>query len=218
MRSILLAGVLLSLFVEVRADEQGFTPLFDGHSFAGWIGGPERFEIADGVLVSKQGCQGNMLTEREYGDFVLRFDFRLNAGGNSGLGIRVPLEGAGAYDGIELQILDDTADKYRDLKPYQFHGSAYGIAPAKRGALYPVGQWNRQEIRCRGSTLRVILNDQTILDVNLDQVAPNGKTIDGWDHPGLGRRTGHLAILCHEDVVEFRNLRIKELEEVPAGE
>lgn len=152
-----------------------------------------------------------MLTAGEYGDFVFRFEFRLTPGANNGLGIRVPAGGDGSYNGIELQILDDTAEKYRDLKPYQFHGSAYGIAPAERGALRPVGEWNEEEVRCEGRQITVILNNKKILDVALDEVAADGKTIDGLPHPGLNNRSGHIGFLCHDDEVAFRNIRIRDL-------
>jgi hypothetical protein len=169
-------------------------------------------------LVSKPGSHGNMLTEREYRDFILRFEFQLTPGANSGIGIRTPQGGDGSYEGIELQILDDTAEKYRDLMPYQYHGSAYGIAPANRGALLPTGQWNEQEIRCQGNHITVILNGTTILDVDLNKAAPGGKTLDGKAHGGLDPAVGHVGILCHDDVVAFRNLRIRELPTEPGSD
>ena len=192
--------------------EEDFQPLFDGKSLMGWTGkGKKFFQVQSGELVCQQGCSGKMLTQREYGDFVLRFEFKLTAGANNGLAIRAPLDGDAAYVGIELQILDNTAEKYRQLKPYQFHGSAYGIAAAKKEALKPVGQWNQQEVVCRGRQIKVTLNDKVILDINLDQVAPDRQTIDGKEHPGVKRQRGHLGFLCHNDVVYFRNIRIKEL-------
>lgn len=192
-------------------EEREFLSLFNGKNFDGWIGGPDRFSIKDGVLLSKKGSRGNMLTEGEYGDFILRFEFQLTPGANNGLGIRVPADGDGSYNGIELQILDDTAEKYRDLKPYQYHGSAYGIAPAERGALQPVGEWNDQEVRCKARQITVILNGKKILDVDLDEVAADGKTIDGLPHPGLNNQVGHIGFLCHDDEVAFRNIRIRDL-------
>jgi len=204
----LLAG---TLFVGGQTEE-GFVPLFDGKTMTGWTGeAKEYFAVESGCLVCQKGCSGKLLTQREYGDFVLRFDFKLTPGANNGLAIRAPKEGDAAFAGIELQILDNSAERYRELKAYQFHGSAYGIAPARRGALKPVGEWNSQEVRCQGRRLQVILNCKMILDIDLDNAAPNGKTIDGNDHPGLERRQGHLGFLCHGDPVQFRNIRIKEL-------
>jgi hypothetical protein len=94
---------------------------------------------------------GNLYTEKEYSDFIFRFEFRLTPGANNGLGIRTPLQGDAAYVGYELQILDNDAPVYAHLKPYQYHGSVYGIIPAKRGYQKPVGEWNSQEVWIRGT-------------------------------------------------------------------
>ncbi len=214
MRIIILSLIALinSAIAVAQPQEPGFVDLIDGNSLTGWIGAArDQIDVDSGVLVSRKGCSGKLLTEREYEDFVLRFDFKLTPGANNGLAIRAPKNGDAAYAGIELQILDNPADAYKELQDYQYHGSAYGIAPAKRGALKPVGEWNSQEVVCRGRDLKVVLNDQVILDVNLDEVAPNNKTIDGKEHPGLKRGSGHVGFLCHGDVVSFRNVRIKEL-------
>ncbi len=209
---VLLLALINSASAIAQPQESGFVDLFDGKSLSGWIGAArDHFDIDAGVLSSRKGCSGKLLTEREYEDFVLRFDFRLTPGANNGLAIRAPKAGDSAYAGIELQILDNPAKVYKDLKDYQYHGSAYGVAPAKRGALKPVGEWNSQEVACQGRDLKVVLNGQVILDVNLDEAAPNNKTIDGNEHPGLQRDRGHVGFLCHGDVVSFRNVRIKEL-------
>lgn len=191
--------------------ESEFTTLFDGETFSGWVGAKDSYDIRDGMIENRRGAGGNLFTEKTYGDFELRFEFRLSPGANSGIGIRSPLEGDPAYVGIELQVLDNTAEKYAQLQPYQYHGSAYGIASATRGALKAVGEWNAQSIRCVGRQLSVMLNGETILDVDLAQAAPGGKTKDGRDHPGLDRQQGHIGLLGHGDVVEFRKLRICEL-------
>lgn len=192
--------------------EEGFTPLFDGKTLSGWAGEASKyFTVELGTMACQKGCRGKLLTEREYSDFVLKFEFKLTPGANNGLAIRAPKAGDAAYVGIELQILDDTAEKYSDLKDFQFHGSAYGIAAAKRGALKPVGEWNAQEVHCKAQNIKVTLNNQVILDIELAEAAPNNITIDGKDHPGILRKQGHLGFLCHDDPVHFRNIRIKEL-------
>ncbi|MCK5467136.1 MAG: DUF1080 domain-containing protein, partial [Cyclobacteriaceae bacterium] len=108
------------------------------------------------------------------------------------------------------QILDNTADIYKDLKAYQYHGSAYGIIPAKRGYLKPVGEWNEQEVILKGSHVKVILNGTVILDGDMKEASKNG-AIDGKEHPGLNNEKGHIGFLGHGSVVRFRNIRIKEL-------
>ncbi len=197
-----------------RAD--GWILLFDGKTLAGWTGAKDAYKVEDSAIVCVQGTAGNLLTEKEFSDFVVRFEFKLTAGANNGLGIRCPMlpKGNLHIDGIELQILDNTAEKYKTLKPYQFHGSVYGIQPAKRvperEILKPLGQWNTQEVTVQGRKIKVVLNGETITDCDLDEATKNG-TMDGVEHPGLKRTTGHLGFLGHGDRVDFRNIRIKDL-------
>ncbi|MFV2067631.1 MAG: DUF1080 domain-containing protein [Pirellulales bacterium] len=212
---------LRNIFVrEIPADEanafleslndDGFHPILNGRDLQGWVGAKDSYETKpDGVLACKKGTGGFLLTEKAYDDFAFRFEFRLPPGGNNGIAIRAPLDGNPAYAGMEIQVLDDTAGKYKDLKPWQFHGSVYGIAPSTPGFLRPTGQWNFEEIEVRGSQVTVRLNGTVINQVDLDKVRP----IDGKDHPGRTRRSGHLGLLGHGDPVEFRNLRVRELAE-----
>ncbi len=194
-----------------KADpEAGFVSLFNGKDLAGWVGATQGYKVQDGAIHLPAGGGGNLFTEKEYSDFVLRFEFKLTPGANNGLGIRAPLEGDAAYAGIELQILDNEHPKYANLQPWQYHGSAYGIAAAKRGFLKQPGEWNYQEVIVKGRDIKVILNGETILDINLDEAMKNG-TADGRPHPGAARTKGHIGFLGHGDEVWFRNIRIKEL-------
>ncbi|MCE9544954.1 MAG: DUF1080 domain-containing protein [Planctomycetia bacterium] len=191
--------------------DAGFVSLFDGNSLKGWQGNTKAYEAKEGVLKSKAGIGGNLYTDKEYGDFVFRFDFKLVSGANNGIGIHTPMQGDAAYVGMEIQVLDDTAPEYAKLHPYQYHGSIYGVVPAKQGHLKPVGEWNSEEITVQGRHVKVVLNGTTIVDANLDEAAPKGKTIDGKHHPGLARDKGYIALLGHTKVLEFRNLSIKTL-------
>ena len=116
---------------------------------------------------------------------------------------------------MECQILDDSAPVYKTLKPYQYHGSIYGIFPARRGALNPVGQWNCEEIVCDGSKIKVTLGGTVIVDGDLATVESG--TMDGKAHPGRFRKAGHIGFLGHGHRIEFRNLRIKELNKDTSG-
>lgn len=199
---------------QIVSDEEnaeGFVPLFNGEDLTGWVGDTVGYVAEEGkiVIYPKRGS-GNLYTEKEYSDFVLRFEFKLTPGANNGLGIRAPLKGDAAYVGMELQILDNTAHIYKDLKPYQYHGSIYGVVPAKRGYLKPVGEWNTQEVIAKGTKITVILNGVTIVDADIQEAIDRG-TVDGRDHPGLKRAAGHIGFLGHGSHVEFRNIRIKEL-------
>ncbi len=190
-------------------DEAGFVSLFNGKDLSGWIGDTKGYIVEDAAIVC--GPQGrNLYTEREYANFILRLEFRLTPGANNGIGIRTPTEGDPAYVGMELQVLDNTAEKYRELKPYQYHGSIYGVVAAKREFLKPVGEWNEQEIRVEGRRVRITLNGTVIVDADLDEVTRGG-TIDGQAHPGLARAKGHIAFCGHGDRVAYRKLRLREL-------
>ena len=190
--------------------EAGFVSLFDGKSLSGWHGVTENYAVHDGILESLPKKGGNLYTDKEYADFVLRFEFRLTPGANNGIGLRVPDGGRSSYEGMEIQIIDETSERFEKIKPYQYHGSVYGVIPAIPGHLRPVGEWNEEEIRCIGRRVRVILNGVTIVDGDLDEASAGG-TPDGKEHPGLKRASGHIALCGHNTTVEFRNLRIREV-------
>ena len=192
--------------------KNGFDYLFNGKDLSSWVGNKTDYVIEDGdiVVYPKRGGKGNLYTEKEYSDFNFRFEFQLTPGANNGLGIRAPLEGDAAYVGMELQILDNTASIYSDLQEYQYHGSVYGVIPAKRGFLKPVGEWNSEEVIVKGSNVKVILNGTVIVDGNIDEASKNG-TIDKKEHPGLKRKKGHIGFLGHGSILRFRNVRVKEL-------
>ena len=199
---------------QLPADEkkEGFRVLFDGTNLNEWTGNKKDYVVESGniVLYPSQNFGGNLYTKEQFDNFIFRFEFMLTPGANNGLGIRAPLEGDAAYGGMELQILDNDAPVYKNLQIYQYHGSVYGVIPAKRGYLKPVGEWNYQEVIADGDRIKVILNGTTILDGNIREASKNG-TIDKRDHPGLLNKTGHIGFLGHGSLVKFRNIRIKPL-------
>ena len=194
-----------------EAAEDGFTPLFDGKTLNGWtlVGkvGPG-YIPENGVLTCPADGGGNLFTEKEYSDFILRFEFKLSAAGNNGIGIRAPLEGDAAYVGMEVQVLDDSSPEYANLEPGQYHGSIYKVVPSKRGALKPVGEWNVEEIRAVGRHIKVTLNGKVIVDADLNSVT-DPHTL--FEHPGFRRGKGHIGFLGHGSLVQFRNVRIRDL-------
>ncbi|MGM0665841.1 MAG: DUF1080 domain-containing protein [Bacteroidota bacterium] len=191
---------------------EGFVALFDGLTLDNWTGNKESYVVEDGCIVVRpdRGSGGNLFTSEQYGDFILRFEFQLTPGANNGLGIRAPLEGDAAYEGMELQILDNSAEIYSELEPYQYHGSVYGVIPAKKGFLKPVGEWNEQEVIVDGNKIKVVLNGTLIVDGDITEAIRNG-TMDKRDHPGLKRKSGHIGFLGHGSVVKFRSIRLKKL-------
>jgi len=191
--------------------EEGFISLFDGKSLDGWklVDGSGRgYVVEEEAIVCPKDGGGRLFTNKEYANFVFRFEYRLEPGGNNGVGIRSPLEGDPAYVAMEIQVLDDEHPSYANLQPFQYHGSIYGVVASKRGAPKKAGEWNTEEIVCDGRKVKVTVNDKVIVDANLDDVKDKG-VLDA--HPGLQRAKGFIGFLGHGAHVEFRNLRIKEL-------
>ena len=208
---VLFALLLTGCAFPVRA-AGNFVPLFDGTTLDGWF---LRGKVGPGYVVQNKEivCPanggGDLITTKEYSDFVFRFEFKLDKAGNSGIGLRTPLEGDFAYTGMECQILDDNSPDYAHLLPAQYHGSIYRVAPSRRGALKPAGQWNREEITAQGRRIKVVLNGKTIVNFDLNTVTDPAIFAE---HPGILRDSGHLALLGHgPSAVRFRNLAIQDL-------
>jgi hypothetical protein len=192
--------------------KEGFEVLFDGTNLDKWTENQAYVVNDEGYIWVYPNAKfgGNLYTKEEYADFIYRFDFKLTPGANNGVGIRAPLEGDAAYEAMEIQVLDDGADVYKDLKQYQYHGSIYGVVPAKKGHLKPVGEWNSEEIVVKGNRIKVTLNGAVIVDADIAEASKNG-TLDGKQHPGLKRTSGHIGFLGHGTEVFFKDIRVKKL-------
>ena len=206
--TIFAASVLLS-GISLAADE-GFTSLFDGKTLTGWQGATTGYLVEDGAIVCDPKKGGFLYTDKEYSDFVLKLEFQLTPGANNGIGIRTPMKGDPAYVGMELQVLDDSSDRYKSLAPYQYHGSIYGVVAVKKGHQKPVGEWNTQEITVKGKHVKIVLNGETIVDADIEK-ASTPKTLDGKNHPGLLNEKGYICFCGHGAKVAFRNIQLKEL-------
>lgn len=191
--------------------EKGFVSIFDGKTLSGWsyIGTPgQEYYVTNGVMVCPKEGHNNLVTDKEYSDFVLRFDYKYYPDGNNGVAIRVPYSKENlTYVGVELQLLDDIAPMHKNIKPWQHNGSVYGLAASKDSEGI-IGQWNTEEVTCIGRHYKVVLNGRTIVNADLNQVHdPEAlKT-----HPGFLRDKGRIGWLGHESKFEFRNIRIKEV-------
>jgi len=193
---------------------KGWTQLSKGHDpKVDWQGDFTDLKMKDGVITYGKKNK-NLFSKQEYGDFILDLEFKLTPGANNGIGIRVPNNGQAAYDGLELQVLDNTAEKYNKLKDWQFHGSIYGAAPAKKGYLKPVGEWNHQTVVAIGQHVKIILNGEVILDVYLDKLKP----LHDKEIKGLAAKKGHICFAGHGDEVHFRKVRIKSYDVVKPGD
>ena len=192
-----------------KQSSEEFARLFNGKNLEGWRGAVENYQVVEGAIVCRRGKGGTLFTQEEFSDFVVRLEFRLPAQGNNGLALRYPGHGVPHVDGFcELQVLDSEHPVYKDLDPRQYHGSAYGIVPAHRGYLRPVGEWNFQQVTVRGKTIQVELNGTVILDADLNQVQERK---DNAPHPGKDIMSGHFGFAGHSDPVAFRHIEIRRL-------
>jgi hypothetical protein len=215
--ALLFAAIPLALAAEPNTlteqeKSDGFVLLFDGNTLSPeyWGSGIDGYPVKDGIFY----CKGGQLrTKKEYKDFVFRFQFKLVDGANNGVGIRAG-GGDPAYNGMEIQILDNFSPNFKNLQPGQYHGSIYQVVASKRNAekhdyLKPNGEWNEEEISAVGSHIKVILNGETIVDADIAKVELDEKTRKA--HYGLYRPQGQICFLGHGSPVEFRNVRVKEV-------
>jgi hypothetical protein len=188
----------------------GFVDVFNGKDFTGWAGPIDQYEVKDGAIVCRPNKGGTIFTKDEYSDFMARVEYKLPPAGNNGLAIRYPGKGDTAYVGMcEIQVLDDTSPQYAKLDKRQYNGSAYGMVPAHRGYLRPVGEWNFEEVTIKGPTIKVELNGNLILDCDLSKVT---EYMANSAHPGKDRTSGSFGFAGHNDPVAFRNIQIKKLD------
>jgi len=198
----------------------GWVRLFDGKTLDGWRlhGGATGARVEDGAIVFPvAGTSEYLRTERaDYKDFVLRLDFKIARGANSGVFLRAdPAGGNPAYSGCEIQILDDffwEQDTKSKLEEWQFTGSLYGaVAPSWKHALNPLGEWNNYEILYQGSRIRTLLNGHLLYDVDTKKLEV--------DKPFSQRAAqGFLGLQRHAsdkaqtgDYAWFKNIFVKEL-------
>jgi len=203
--------ILLFLCTCSNSNDSGFVPLFDGQTLNGWHvqgGKIESWQARDGILSCIAPEGGWLSTDKEYGDFVLRLDWRIPQGGNSGVGLRYPENSHVSRAGMEIQILDDNAVIHRDIKPEQHTGSIYYQVAAEQGAARPPGEWNSYEITCRGPLVVVVLNGTEVVRADMDEHT-EGK--GGLTPLSQRPRTGHIGLQSHGTGVDFRNIKIKIL-------
>lgn len=193
----------------------GFEPLFNGKDLSGWkaTGNIKVWGAEDGVLFVAGGGGGWLLSDKAYADFELRLEYKMPKMGNSGVGIRTPLPSEPrqrkgwdpAYDGMEIQILDDA--NWKGLQSWQHTGSIYNVVPAQKVNSKPFGQWNSMRIVAKGPHILIEHNGATLVDANLEEY----KKAHAARHPGILRDRGHIGFQSYNFRVEFRNIVIKEL-------
>jgi hypothetical protein len=192
----------------LSTSEKAWVELFNGKDLSRWVvmgKSKEAFYGKDGVIE----CNGKggfwLRTEKEYEDFLLDLEFRISKGGNSGIFIRSAEAGNPAYSGMEIQILDDNG------KAPNTHstGCIYAAVAPNKNLSKPPGEWNHILIGCLGRNVFIVMNGESVVDINLDDY---GKPLE--KHSPLKERLpkGYIGLQDHGSPVSFRNIRIKEIE------
>ena len=189
---------------------EGFEPMFNGRDLQGWQGAIGHHEVREGgILHCKRGAAGNLVSEREFGDFEMRFDYQASPGGNSGLAIWSAVEGTPAWDAFEVQVLDDDAPQYANLAAYQYHGSLYGVKGARRGSIRHPGEWNHMRVRFAEGRVEVETNGFLIVDLDLSEV--DRDALERVPR-GMDVHRGYVGFTTHNDPFDFQNIEIKSLD------
>ena len=211
-RTFIAGGTLLAAVGAARAAEGPWTKPYNGKDLSGWHvqEGTIASWKANGEMISCIAPKGGFLTlDKQYGDFEMRFEYRIPAGGNSGIGVHYPPGGHPSTTGMEIQILDDDAPMHKNLDPAQYNGSVYKLVAPKSRPAKPVGEWNRMTLRFQGPRIRIALNGTEIINVSADdyQTAPHADLTPLAKRP----RRGCVGLQSHESNVDFRNIEIREL-------
>lgn len=204
---------------------EGFTPLFTGNRLpVGWVvtewsdlakPAPAGvvWTVTNGVLHGSEPRGTWLMSEKEYGDFILEFEFKLGQRGNSGCALRAPLRGDPAFDGLELQMADFRYNT--NATEAELTGGLYrALAPTMQ--VYKPTDWNSYRIELKGPHIKVTLNGEVVQDLDLSTQTKMVKRHDNSDAPALRDRPrrGHIGfqeLSRGGDHVQIRKARIKEL-------
>jgi hypothetical protein len=209
-----------------KPDAHGFVTLFEGDTLPeGWVvrawndvknppAQPTQWKVEKGVLHGGEPRGTWLMSEKEYGDFILEFEFKLGELGNSGCALRAPMRGDPAFDGLELQMADLRYNP--QAKDSELTGGLYrAIAPKKQ--VYKPMEWNKYQITLRGSRIKVVLNDELIQDLDLAEQTQSVLRHDGTTAPAIKDRPrrGHLGfqeLSRGTEHAQIRNARLKVLD------
>lgn len=246
MKQLLLSGLLLSLLafekpqtpntLTAKEKKDGWKLLFDGKTTTGWRGAykdkfPDKgWNVGNGMLTIQQSdgkesvAFGDIVTDAEYSDFDLTFDFQLTEGANSGIKYFVvehqPKPKGSAF-GLEYQVLDD--DKHPDAKlgrdGNRTVGSLYDLIPASGKKANPIGEWNTGRVVSKGMHVEHYLNGKKVVDYERggaafrEAVAKSKYSAPDYNANGrFGEPTkGHILLQDHGNKVAYRNIKVRAL-------
>ena len=204
-------------------EKRGFVRLFNGKDLTGWVtrGEDNAWVVEDGILTVKRdvmdGQEHNfdyLWTKDTSGDFSLDLEFKVIDGTNSGIFFRTSDLEDPVYTGIEVQVCNSYGRDNINKKGTA--GAIYDCLEPARNAINKPGQWNRCVLTCKGSSVRVVLNDEQVVDMDLDKWTTARKNPDNTDNK-FGRalkdfaRIGYIGLQDHGRPVWYRNVRVKRL-------
>jgi hypothetical protein len=221
-----------------REKAEGWALLWNGVNFDGWRGVgfdrvPEGHWVIENGAIKKvatgevprqadgQPVQGgDLMTAATFSDFELRFEWKISAGGNSGVKYNISEEMSRDYApqhaaiGFEYQVLDDTANPDAAVGPTHTAGALYDLIAPQGKILKPVGEFNEGGVVFRGSHGEHWLNGMKVLEFDLDTPEMN-KLVAGSKYRNIPdfakKRPGHIVLQDHGNTVWFRNIKIRPL-------
>ncbi|MDG2385490.1 MAG: DUF1080 domain-containing protein [Pirellulaceae bacterium] len=218
MKRMLLLNAFIACCLANHANAQHWTPLFPGNTLAGWTtqdGKPVKsgWQNSQGTvrLDPSSGRGGNIITDRDFGNFELVFEWKSSQAGNSGIKYRVK-KFDGRILGCEYQMLDDEA--FPTLNPKQKTASLYDVYdPQFSGNLHPYGQFNQGRIVVCGNRIEHWLNGQLVTRACVGSAEWNARIAKSKfaDVDGFGKnKWGRIMLTDHNSQIEFRNVFIRE--------
>jgi hypothetical protein len=207
--------------VTIPPDSQ-FSPLFNGSDLSGWhvkAGRESNFSVADSMIIMdyQGGGRGWIETDSVYENFILRCEWKVEAGANSGVICRLG-DDAGqevAYDAIEFQVCDDDdySPFYHKNDPRELSGAIYGVVAPSEKVFKGDGEWNTYVIICNEDSVTLIYNGVPVIDISVDDYT---ERFDYWDamRPSLSERprSGFIGLQSHNgNRVWYRNIAIIDL-------
>lgn len=216
MRKVLLLSAILAGSAVAEPGKE--VSLFNGKDLSGWKsatgGAPgSGWKVEEGGVLHRAEKGGDLISEKEYADFELEFDWKISKAGNCGVKYRVRKTAAG-WIGAEYQVLDD-AGHANGKVPDTSAASLYEVVPAATDKeLKPVGEWNHSKVVAKGSTIEHWLNGKLVLKADTTskewaEMKKNSKfaKVDGFAEAG----PGHVLIQDHNDEAWFKDIKIREL-------
>lgn len=228
MKQFIMALAMFSLVAHAQdapdntltADEKeaGWKLLFNGKDLTGWTGedkAPSTAKVEDGAINPSTGSSPLVVYKDYYGDCILSFDFKIGAGCDTGVLVRLfPLtsvrENPISWNGLEVSIADSSDTGFTST------GAVYDLVAPSANAMKPAGEWNRMVITCNRNLITVELNGQTVTNMNLDDFKEPMRRPDGTEHQYdkswyTHSRRGHIALQNGGSPCWFKNIKLMPL-------